>query len=223
MAQVHGVPGEWARVKGVVTGLWPLFLGVFAAGSSLTVAILDSAIWGSTLFVVALLYCGWSLSKGLRHVERFFKGARGEERVSSILTGLPPDYHVFNDFQAERLHVDHVVVGPAGIFAVETKFWRGAVTIEDGHLLVDGQLPSRPPIAQALKEAKAVRQELEKKGWKRTVTPILAFASDTFAPTIAELNGVVIINSNHLANSFNTRKVEFQPLELERLVRIMET
>ena len=34
MAKIHGIPGEWARVKGTVAGLWPLFLGVFAAGAS---------------------------------------------------------------------------------------------------------------------------------------------------------------------------------------------
>jgi hypothetical protein len=27
--------------------------------------------------------------KGLRHVERFFKGARGEEKVAGILKDLP--------------------------------------------------------------------------------------------------------------------------------------
>ena len=32
MARIHGIAGEWARVKGMVAGLWPLFLGVFAAG-----------------------------------------------------------------------------------------------------------------------------------------------------------------------------------------------
>lgn len=222
MATIHGVPGEWARVKGMVLGLWPLFLGVFAAGFSLAVVVFDSALVGSVFFAMSAIYCGWSLTKGLRHVERFFKGARGEERVAGILQGLPNDYHVFNDFLAEGLHVDHVVVGPAGIFAVETKFWRGRVTLEEGHLLVDGQLPSRSPIAQVLKEAKAVRSELEKKGWKRSVTPVLAFASDTFASTIAELNGVVVINSNQLKDSFNTERIVFQPLELDRLVRIME-
>ena len=34
MASIHGVAGEWARVKGTVLGLWPLFAGVFAAGCS---------------------------------------------------------------------------------------------------------------------------------------------------------------------------------------------
>ena len=100
MAKVHGVAGEWARVKGMVTGLWPLFLGVFVAGFAVAATAFANVVWGLSLLAVSIVYSGWSLSKGLRHAERFFKGARGEERVSGILTHLPETYHVFNDFVA---------------------------------------------------------------------------------------------------------------------------
>ena len=222
MAQIHGKAGEWARVKGMVLGLWPLFLGVFAAGAACAVLVAVSAVWGATVLVLSLLYCAWSLTKGLRHIERYFKGARGEERVSGILKTLPEEYHVFNDFVACGTHVDHVVAGPAGVFAVETKYWRGKVTLESGHILLDGQLPSRSPLSQARKEAALVKTALAKSGWTGSVTPVLAFASDTFEARIAELNGAVIINSNHLKDAFSTGKVLLQPAELDRLVRLME-
>ena len=221
MAEVHGVAGEWARVKGMVSGLWPLFLGVFAAGFSAATALVS--VGGAALMlVVSLLYIAWSLNKGLRHVERFFKGARGEEKVSGLLKSLPDSYHVFNDFVAGRIHVDHVVAGPAGVFAVETKYWRGRVTVEDGHILIDGQLPSRPPLAQVKKEAALVKAKLAESGWNGAVTPVLAFASDTFEATIAEIQGVVVLNSNHLRESFGTERVVIPPEELDRLVRLME-
>ena len=98
MAQIHGIAGEWARVKGMTLGLWPLFLGVFSAGASCMAFLAVSAIWGGAALVLSLLYCAWSLTKGLRHIERYFKGARGEERVAGILKTLPDAYHVFNDF-----------------------------------------------------------------------------------------------------------------------------
>ena len=221
MAEVHGVAGEWARVKGMVSGLWPLFLGVFAAGFSAATALV-SVGWAALMLVVSLRYIGWSLNKGLRHVERFFKGARGEEKVSGILKSLPDSYHVFNDFVAGRIHVDHVVAGPAGVFAVETKYWRGRVTAEDGHILLDGQLPSRPPLAQVKKEAALVKAKLADAGWNGAVTPVLAFASDTFEATIAEIQGVVVLNSGHLRESFGTERVVIPPDELDRLVRLME-
>ena len=221
MASIHGVAGEWARVKGTVLGLWPLFAGVFAAGCSAAYAFSNPAV-GGALFVVAAVWCAVSLARGLRHVERYFKGARGEERVAGILQKLPDGYHVFNDFVACGRHVDHVVVGSGGIFAVETKFWLGRVTLEDGHILLDGQLTDRPPLKQVLKEAEAVRNELAKRGWKGEVTPVLAYASDTFEAKIAESSGVVIINANALEASFASVRTVLPPAELDRLVRLME-
>lgn len=221
MARIYGVAGEWARVKGTVLGLWPLFAGVFAAGLSIGLVAVDVFL-GGTLFVLSAVWCGITFVKGLRHVERFYKGARGEERVAGLLKDLPDEYHVFNDFVACGRHVDHVVAGPAGVFSIETKFWRGRVTLEEGHVLLDGQLPDRNPLTQALKEAEAVRQQLTKRGWSGSVTPVLVFASNTFEAKVAEARGVVIINSDFIKTGFSTDRVILPPAELDRLVRLME-
>ena len=221
MAKVQGIPGEWGRVKGTVAGLWPLFLGVFAAGASVTL-IACHPLFGSTMFVCALLWIIWSLMAGLRRVESFYKGARGEEKVSGILENLPDSYHVFNDFTVGRGHIDHVVAGPGGVFAIETKFWNGKVTVEDGHVLLDGQLPDRSPLNQAIREATLVRNALVSAGWDGLVTPVVAFASDSFGAHRANLKGTIIINSNELKASFETDRVVIPPAELDRLVSLME-
>ena len=222
MAKIHGIPGEWARVKGTVAGLWPLFLGVFAAGASVTL-IVCHPLFGSTVFVCALLWIIWSMMAGLKRVESFYKGARGEEKVSEILRSLPDSYHVFNDFTVGRNHVDHVVAGPGGVFAIETKFWNGKVTVEDGHVLLDGQLPDRSPLNQAIREATLVRNALVAAGWNGLVTPVVAFASDSFTAHRANLRGTIIINSNELRTSFDTDRVVIPPAELDRLVSLMES
>ncbi len=222
MAEIHGKAGEWARVKGTVLGLWPLFVGLFALGFSAALAVTGYPRAGSVLVVLCIVGIALCYMMGLRRVERFFKGARGEERVSSILRSLPDRYHVFNDFIAGGLHIDHVVVGPAGVFAVETKNWRGVVTVEDDQILVDGQLPTRAPLSQVLREAAHVKSALAKAGWSGGVTPILAFASDTFKAHIAEIRGAVVINSCDLARSFETERVIIPPAELGRLVSLME-
>ena len=222
MAKIHGIPGEWARVKGTVAGLWPLFLGVFIAGAAATLIAFFPLI-GATALVCALLWIIWSLMAGLRRVESFYKGARGEEKVSEILRSLPDSYHVFNDFTVGRNHVDHVVAGPGGVFAIETKFWNGKVTVEDGHVLLDGQLPDRSPLNQAIREATLVRNALVAAGWNGLVTPVVAFASDSFTAHRANLRGTIIINSNELRTSFDTDRVVIPPAELDRLVSLMES
>ena len=223
MAKTHGVAGEWARVKGTVAGLWPLFFGIFALGFSAAVILFASLTVGAAALAVSIAWIGWSVYKGARHVERYFKGARGEERVAGILHSLPDEYHIFNDFVACGVHVDHVVAGPAGVYAIETKYWRGVVTIEDGHILLDGQLPSRSPLAQVRKEAALVKAALDNAGWKGPVTPVLAFASDTFTAHVAEVQGAVVINSCDLKKSFETDRVVITPEELDRLVTLMES
>jgi len=215
--------GEWARVRGSVLGLWPLGLGIFAAGFSFAVGIVCGLmLLGAILFSLSLAFIGYALVRGIRRVESFFVGARGEERVSSILKSLPETYHVFNDYVARGTHVDHVVVGPAGIFAVETKYWRGRVTVEDGHILVDGHLPSRHPLKQVTREAALVKSALADAPWTGVVTPVLAFASDTFCAGPAEIHGAVVLNSSDLAGCFATKRVAIQPDEVARLVSIME-
>ena len=221
MARIIGDAGEWTRVRGVVLGLWPLFLSVLIIGFSLAMFFVN-VVAGLALLVLSASYGCWSLVRGLRHVERFFIGARGEERVAGLLKSLPDNYHVFNDFVACKEHIDHVVVGPTGVFAVETKNWRGQITIEDGHIFYDGRLPSGDPLKQVLWEASLVRNELARRDWKGVIKPVLVFASDTFRAQVAEIRGVVVMNSSYIKSGFVTDYVALQPAELDRLVRLME-
>ena len=162
MAKQHGVAGEWARVRGTVLSLWPLFLSFILLGAFLSALISGAYPWlFGGLFVASLIAVALYWRKGMRRVESFFRGARGEERVASVLAGLPDDYHVFHDFIAGREHVDHVVVGSAGVFSVETKSWQGKVEIEDGHVLVNGTLPTRDPVIQAQRESDNVKAKIK--------------------------------------------------------------
>lgn len=223
MAKVHGIAGEWARVNGMAMGLWPLFLSASIGGFSLGVALFASVEIGLLMLALDAVFAFWSWTRGFRQVERFFVGARGEEAISELLSTLPDTYHVFNDFTYGRFHVDHVVVGPVGVFAIETKCWSGKVTLDDGHIYVGGMLPDRSPIDQARREANIVKAALEKEGWKGEVSSILVFASNTFAPTPADLHGVIVMNADKLVESFTSGRVVLQQMELERLVKIMES
>ena len=222
MAVVHGEPGEWARVKGTVRGLWPVMAASCTCGFAAAMWIFASANWGVALMILSLLafyFCTW---RGMRRIHSFYVGAKGEERVSGILSELPPQYHVFNDFVACGRHVDHVVAGPAGVYAIETKNWRGRVSLEEGTILVDGRAPSRPPLKQVVHEAGMVAKTLAKAGWKGDVVPVLTFASDTFSVHVAEHSGVVIMNACELKKCFATDRVALLPRELDRLVNLME-
>jgi hypothetical protein len=53
-------------------------------------------------------------------------GAEAEEWTAEVLAKLPsPPWRVFHDVPLEYSNVDHVVVGPGRIYAIETK-WTGS-------------------------------------------------------------------------------------------------
>lgn len=224
MAKEHGVAGEWARVRGTVLSLWPLFLSFILLGAFMAALLLGRDAWlFGGLFVAALVMVAVYWRRGLRRVESFFRGARGEERVAGVLSSLPGQWHVFHDFVAGREHVDHVIVGPAGVFSVETKSWRGKVELVEGHILANGSLPSRDPAAQALREADQVRTALKRLGYGGTVVPMVCFASDTFAGGTETSGRVVVINANAVQDWLAAQPQAVPPNELERLVRLMES
>ena len=53
---------------------------------------------------------------------QLYLGSQGEQVVGEILDELRSwDYQVFHDIGEPNYNIDHVPVGPGGIFAVETK------------------------------------------------------------------------------------------------------
>lgn len=224
MARQHGVAGEWARVRGTVLSLWPLFLSFVLLGAFLSALVMSSHTWlFALLFVASLISVAVYWRRGMRRVESFFRGARGEERVAGVLGGLPEAYHVFHDYIAGGEHVDHVVVGPAGVFSVETKSWRGDVAFEDGHILVNGALPSRDPLAQARREAEQVRTKLKRLGFGMSVVPVVCFASDTFISGMAVCGAVQVMNAAAIRDWLLSLPESVSGSDLARLVQLMET
>ena len=224
MAIQHGVAGEWARGRGTVLSLWPLFLSFALLGAFLSALVIGShPVPFAMLFIAALIAVAVYWRKGLRRVESFFRGARGEERVANILGELPESYHVFHDFVAGGEHVDHVVAGPAGVFSVETKNWRGSVEVSEGHILANGTLPSRDPALQAQREADRVRAKLKRIGFDMTVVPVVCFATDSLAEGVSSCGSVTIMNASRVLDWIPSQAECVSDSDLARLVQLMET
>lgn len=222
----HGHPGEWAKVRGTVMSLWPLFVCFAALGAFATAVVLGRyTVWFAGAFVGAVAATAVLWRKGLYRVQSYFKGARGEERVASLLGTLPTGWHVFHDFRAGKFHVDHVVVGPAGICAVETKNWRGRVTVEEDEVLVENVLPDRSPLKQATNQAEAVKAVLVQAGWDGVaeVVPVLCFASDACVQPGQVVRRVRVLNATELAPWLLKRPVVLGPNDVARLAQLLET
>ena len=224
MAVQHGMPGEWAKVRGTVRSLWPLGICLVCLGAFAAATVLGQRleIFGALFAVSAIAVAFW-WRRGLLRVESFFKGARGEEAMAGMLARLPDDWHVYHDFVAGKYHVDHVLVGPAGVFAVETKNWRDQVVLESGELIAGGHVPDHPPIAQATAEAKAVGAEFSRAGWTGEVFPVVCFASGTFKDGFAQSGKVLVANAEAFMKWLVTQPSVHAPGECARVVQLMET
>lgn len=99
---------------------------------------------------------GYFLFKyGYKNVEKlekerlsFRKGAVGEHLVAGLLErDLSNEFYVINGLSTPHGDIDHVVVGPTGIFLIDTKQWRGIVKADDkGELLLNDQSTGKPEI-----------------------------------------------------------------------------
>jgi Nuclease-related domain len=102
------VAQAWWSQRPIPTGVW-VFHGVIALGLSIVL--------------------GSKLVQAMRRAQHLRLGYEGELAVGQELNQLMSvGYRVYHDFPADGFNVDHVVIGPTGVFAVETKARRKLVT-----------------------------------------------------------------------------------------------
>lgn len=137
--------------------------------------------------LVGVVFSGfalWKLKRFLTERNTLRAGLDGEMAVGEELNQLMlKGYRVFHDFPAQKFNIDHVVAGPAGVFAVETK-GRGkpdrgegkhdATVIFDGKKLLFPNWHEQKPIEQAVRQAKSLAKWLTSAiGEKVAVDPVL--------------------------------------------------
>ena len=136
--------------------------------------------------VVALVAVGYAairIWRALPRARALRLGIEGERAVGQFLERLREDgYQVFHDVVGVGFNLDHVVIGPAGVFTVETKTHskpaRGeAKVVCDGErILVNGYEPDRDPIVQGKAQASWLRALLsESTGRNFSVRSVIVF------------------------------------------------
>lgn len=142
------------------------------------------------------------------------KGKRGESFINNVLLHLPDEYFVLNNIMLDTgkgtTQIDHVVVSKYGIFAIETKNYRGDIYGDDNRkqwtqLIVTDVTYRRKwyktytyvtknhfynPIKQSLAHCYAIKNLL--KEWPHLkVVPIVVFAGDAVLKNVITNHHVV--------------------------------
>lgn len=137
----------------------------------------------TTVAILGVAFAAWRYFRVVPRMRALRLGLEGERVVGQYLEGLrAKGCSVFHDIVGPTFNIDHVVIGPAGVFTIETKTWRkparGDARIRfDGETLVAGnRAPERDPIVQARAQASWLRQMLSESTGKAFETwPVVLF------------------------------------------------
>jgi len=134
--QPERAPGQYARASVRRLRLRTLLvLGAFAVATALIgrgLGVHDDRFLAAT---EVLLVCMFAVSRVvLPIVDRRDRGASAEEHVGWLLDALPaPQWRVVHDAATGHGNIDHVVIGPPGVFTIETKSHPGQVHVRRVH------------------------------------------------------------------------------------------
>lgn len=122
----------------------------------------------SIIAIVAVGLAIRKVMKGLKEIKQLRLGMQGERAVGQLLHSVlgPLDYQVFHDLCERDYNLDHIVIGPGGVFLIETKTIskperKCDVTYDGRQILIDGHKPDRDPLVQAAAGARRLAQILK--------------------------------------------------------------
>lgn len=148
MARVEGEAGRYAVEqvgKYWTWGVLACFAATMVCGVLLGFALAMKNPWVGWGTIAAQLGVFWAVMALLRKFDKdmssWRRGYDGETMVGRKLAAeLPDSFRVIHDLQTPCGNLDHVVIGPTGVFVIETKNWRGWVTADGkGELLLNGK------------------------------------------------------------------------------------
>ena len=191
----------------------------------------------TALAVCVAAFAAWRVARAVPQL-RSLRAADGERAVGQFLEGLREQgYRVFHDLVGDGFNVDHALIGPAGVFTVETKAWskpaRGEARIRfDGERILRGDLePDRDPVIQARAQSGWLRDLLsESTGRKFEVRPVVVFPGWFVEQTSAHPRGIWVLNPKALPHflekeprQLSEEDVKLASFHLSRFIRASET
>lgn len=113
---------------GLLVGVGAVSLWLYSPQGEFMAGIWLGATWGMIL---------WALGEPPEYIARWKRGAEAERRTAKTLRSLVrSEWHSFHDREGARGNLDHIVVGPGGVFLLDTKSISGSVTLESAGLTV---------------------------------------------------------------------------------------
>ena len=223
MAKVFGESGRYVSDEAVAKSRY--FLMAFFFGLALDAFLVGiflgrelwgrkTALWLSGLPVVVtgvtlwflFVVLDWKLKKFEQKRLEFLKGPVGEMVVAHYLARLPEDYMVISNLSTLHGALDHVVVGPTGVYIIETRDGRGLITSDgQGDILINGIQPETPVIRLFLRRMLNVRDQVALLAATRQppvemplFKALIVFPSASVEPRLGTIGSAFCLNENQV-------------------------
>jgi len=156
---------------------------------------------------------------------KFKKGFEGEEAVAECLkNNLDDSYYIINDIKLKYGNIDHVVIGPTGIFVIETKNYGGEIVcngdewkIRSGEKEYQIKSPSRQAKKNALKIKKLIEEKLNRHAW---INAIVVFTNPSINLYLNN-NSIPILQMHELCDYIKNKKMMLSSSEIEAIAKVI--
>lgn len=171
--------------------------------------------------------CAIGYLRLIPRARRLIRGERGELRVAEVLDDLRKHgYRPIHDVVRDGFNVDHVVVGPAGVFAIETKFRSGTgeITFRNGEGLFVGGFPEEnDSLTQARGNAAEVNRLIKENcridEW---VWPVVVFVGDWQVKNDWRTTDARVFTPDRLAHHILSQQPRLTHREIELIASHLE-
>lgn len=202
-------PGQYARSRGLELALKPALISC-AALLAMVAAWAVFGLRGLPLALVDIAALGVMLGGNRLYspqANRWLRGAEGERAVASVLAQLQDDgWQALHDISLGHGDVDHILVGPGGIFTIETKSHSGRIPI--------GRI-----YPKMLKQAYSHKKLLERVTGLN-VQPLLVFSQAYLVGSVpAQRRGVTILPARMLKRYISRRKPSLTADQADEIYR----
>jgi hypothetical protein len=144
---------------------------------------LRSAVLLTAVAGIAVVYSTTKIIGIRRQLRNLRQGMEGEKAVGQYLERLrEKGYQVLHDVPGEKFNIDHVIIGQAGIFVIETKTiskpisGKPVVKYDGKQVIVNGFTPERDPITQAKALTRWIKELIkESTGRNFPVRPVVLY------------------------------------------------
>lgn len=148
-----------------------------------------------------------------RIADNYDKGAAGEARVAEALRQLDSRFSVLHDLDVPRgaENIDHLVVGPTGVWVIDAKAYEGTLK-ESGGTLWNGRYSIRSKCSQTKSEADRLSAHLDV-----PVRTVLCFVDTGLPSPVQEMDGVTACSLEALVDLVRSGPSLLQPEVIEVL------